>query len=123
MKRNYQPRFTSAEALVPGIVVDIRDLELMEEQGDAVIILYFEEELARNSTYEKDMTDYAAFPEHERPFIPVSAFLSFQREMNPVFDEALASVPLEVTIVSCGRYKDHSLITALLPFLDEVDFT
>lgn len=110
--------------LTPGKKVDIRVLEAIARKGDLWIILYFEEDLARSSTYLQDLTSYAANPEHERPFIEIVSFLTFQREMSPVFDDALSTVPLMITIVSVDEDLDGKpVVKGILPFLDEMDFS
>jgi hypothetical protein len=108
--------------LTVGKQVDVRVLEAIALHGEVQIILYFEEDLARTSTYEKDLVSHKAFPEHERPFIEIRAFLEFQREMSPYFNEALTTVPLIITIVSNSEiYQGKSVIKGTLPFLDEMD--
>lgn len=107
-----------------GKKVDIRVLEAIAIQDELDIILYFEEDLASSSTYEQDLKDYASFPDHERPFIEIRSFLSFQREMSPYFNDALTTVPLSIIIRSNSEvYEGRSVIKGVLPFLDEMDFT
>ena len=110
--------------ITPGTKIDIRILNQVMNEYGLLIVLYFEEELARNSTYEKDIAAWKDAGEHERPFIRVEQFLSFQREMNPLFDEALQAIPLLVEIVFVGTYRtdssDQPLITGILPFVDEM---
>jgi hypothetical protein len=113
----------SCQELLPGLVVDIRALEAMSTKGKCEIILYFEEDLAYNSTYEEDLKNYASFPEHERPFINIGPFLSFQRDMNPLFDEALDAVPFGITIISKQEMEGKTQVKGLLPFLEEMDLS
>ncbi|HWQ66828.1 MAG TPA: hypothetical protein VN372_08160 [Methanospirillum sp.] len=108
----------------PGKKMDIRVLEAIARAGDISIILYFEEDLARNSTYAKDILDHPRSPEHERPFIEILAFLDFQREMSPYFNDALTTVPLMVTLVSAEeQYEGRTIVKGILPFLDELDLS
>lgn len=108
--------------LIPGKKVDIRVLEAIARQGEVQIILYFEEDLARTSTYIQDLITYAKDPEHERPFIEILSFLKFQREMSPYFNEALNTVPLIITILSVDEEQNgRPVIKGVLPFLDEMD--
>ena len=111
----------SCKELLPGLVVDIRILETLSAKSKCEIILYFEEDLAYNSTYEEDLKSYASHPEHDRPFIKIGPFLSFQREMNPLFDEALNAVPFGVTIISNHKKEGKCQVKGLLPYLDEMD--
>lgn len=55
-----------------GKKVDVRVLEAIANVGEVSIILYFEEDLGKNSTYDQDMKDYISFQEHERPFIEIN---------------------------------------------------
>jgi hypothetical protein len=117
------PKAHSAPAgLTPGKKVDIRVLEAIARKGDVMIILYFEKDLAQTSSYQQDLRTYAADPEHERPFIEIISFLKFQREMSPVFDDALTTVPLMVTILPAEEQQSgQPVIKGILPFLDEMD--
>jgi len=110
-------------SLTSGMVVDIRALEQISVRESCEIILYFEKDLAYNSTYEQDLQEYGTFEEHERPFIPLKLFLEIQREMNPLFNDALKSIPLEVTIVRIEQAGENPRIIGLLPFLDEMDMS
>ena len=110
-------------SLTSGMVVDIRALEQISVRESCEIILYFEKDLAYNSTYEQDLQEYGTFEEHERPFIPLNLFLEIQREMNPLFNDALKSIPLEVTIVRIEQAGENPRIIGLLPFLDEMDMS
>ena len=108
----------------PGKKIDIRVLEAVALRGEDVIILYFEEDLAKSSTYTEDLLSYETFPEHERPFIEILSFLKFQREMSPYFNEALTTVPLIITIISTSENNEgRSVIKGILPFLDEMDIS
>jgi len=110
-------------SLSTGMVADIRALEQMSVREPCEIIVYFEKDLAYNSTYEKDLREYGKFEEHERPFIPLPLFLEIQREMNPSFNDALSSIPLGVTIVRIEQAGDKPRVIGLLPFLDEMDMS
>jgi hypothetical protein len=113
----------SCAELKPGMKADIRALESISQKGDCDIVVYFEEDLAKNSTYEEDLKKYSSFKEHERPFILLGSFLSFQREMNPLFDEALDAVPFGITIISKQDKGGKTLVKGLLPYLDEMDLS
>lgn len=115
---------TAPDVFEPGKKVDIRVLEAIALNGAQLIILYFEEDLARTSTYTQDLLTYRESPEHERPFVELLSFLKFQREMSPYFNDALTTVPLIITIVS--NSEDHEgipVIKGILPFLDEMDLS
>ena len=114
---------SSIKDLIPGMVVDIRALERISKEEKCLIVVYFEEDLVYNSTYEQDKVAYEIYPEHERPFIMLPAFLSFQRDMNPLFDEALENIPFGVKIISNEISDGELVIKGLLPFLDEMDLS
>ena len=103
-------------------VGDFRDIRTLEKSTPELVILYFEPELARNSTYKDDLAAFQGIPAHMCPFIEISEFLGFQREMSPVFDDSLASVPLMIEIVGTEEHKGRTIVKGLLPFLDEMDF-
>ena len=109
------------EEIIPGLVVDIRALDRIQKKTGCEVLLYFEEDLAYNSTYEKDLKEYGHFPEHERPFIFLQIFLEIQREMNRLFDEILKQIPLGITIVRMDEMNGRPMVVGLLPFLDEMD--
>lgn len=112
----------SPAGLEVGKKVDIRVLEAIARKGDVSIILYFEEDLAKNSSYGEDLREYSQYPDDERPFIELVSFMSFQREMSPCFDDALTTVPLIITIYSNSEeYNGKPVIKGILPFLDEMD--
>ena len=102
-----------------GDFVDIRALEKLTPE---LVILYFEPVLARDSTYREDLACCEGIPPHMCPFIEISEFFDFQREMSPMFDESLASVPLMVEICGIEEHEGRTVIKGLLPFLDEMDF-
>ena len=103
-------------------VGDFCDIRTLERVTPERVILYFEPDLARNSTYAQDLASHVGIPAHMCPFIEISEFFGFQREMSPMFDDSLTAVPLMVEIVGIEEHEGVSHIKGLLPFLDEVDF-
>jgi len=101
---------------------NFRDIRTLEKSTSEVVILYFEPDLARNSTYKEDLAAHQGIPTHMRPFIEISEFFDFQREMSPMFDDSLASVPLMIEIIGIEEYEGQTIVKGLLPFLDEMDF-
>ncbi|MDO8842138.1 hypothetical protein [Methanocalculus sp.] len=112
-------------AVAPGEKVDILELEELGRRYGIDIYLYFEDDLARNSTIEKDMETYKNTPEYERPFIPLGSFISFASSQDPGFLEKLKELPLILEVISCGEAdiqgKSCRYITTLMPFLDEME--
>ncbi len=120
----HEPAFPpSLDRVRPGMIADIRALEQISRSEPCEMIVYFEKDLAYHSTYEQDLADYGRFEEHERPFISLPLFLEIQREMNPVFDEALTVIPIGVTIVRIEQSGEIQRVIGLLPFLDEMDLS
>ncbi|MDO9540296.1 MAG: hypothetical protein Q7J09_09900 [Methanocalculus sp.] len=112
-------------AVAPGEKVDILELEELGRRYGIDIYLYFEDDLARNSTIEKDIETYKNTPEYERPFIPLGSFISFASSQDPGFLEKLKELPLILEVISCGEAdiqgKSCRYITTLMPFLDEME--
>jgi hypothetical protein len=109
-----------------GMKIDIRDLAEIRNRCDIAVYLYFEEQLARESTLQRDLEDYGDVPEFERPFIRMDAFLEFAGESDPAFNERLDQLPLIIEIVAYGRLDTRSegrivpYVKGLMPFLDEL---
>ena len=113
-------------SITVGKPTDVMELIKLKKLFGIDIVLYFEPELADNSTYEKDLADFAADDEFERPFIAAEKFVEFGKENDPTFEGRLKEFPLMVTVHSFGERKTESgtpvkYIKALMPFLDEFD--
>ncbi|WP_305066771.1 hypothetical protein [Methanoculleus sp.] len=112
--------------IVPGAKIDIRDLDTIRRQRHVDVFLYFEEELARESTLGEDLQEYSDVPELERPFIRMDAFLQFATESDPLFTKRLDELPLIIEIIaygelaSDGEQKPAPYVKGLMPFLDEL---
>ena len=109
------------------IQVDIRRLEEISRRYGVTVYLFFEEDLARNRPLETVLREFGSAPVFERPYITVPDFLRFTRENDPSFEQTLQEFPLLVDIVSSGLTltapdgNDITVVTALMPFLDEMD--
>ncbi|HIJ07230.1 MAG: hypothetical protein XE11_2234 [Methanomicrobiales archaeon 53_19] len=112
-------------AVAPGEKVDILELEELGSRYGIDIYLYFEEDLARNSTLQKDMEDFKSVPEYERPFILLGKFIAFAASQDPKFRDKLKELPLILEVIACGESTiggtDHRYITTLMPFLQDMD--
>lgn len=113
-------------SITVGKPTDVMELIKLKKLYGIDIVLYFEPELADNSTYEKDLAEFAADDEFERPFIAAEKFVEFGKENDPTFEGRLKEFPLMVTVHSFGERKTESgtpvkYIKALMPFLDEFD--
>ena len=122
---NFEEKMTSLSIAV-GKPTDVMELIKIKRLYGIEVVLYFEPELADNSTYEKDLADFADDDEFERPFIAAEKFVEFGKENDPTFESRLKEFPLMVTVHSFGERKTESgtpvkYIKALMPFLDEFD--
>ena len=122
---NFEEKMNSLSIAV-GKPTDVMELIKIKRLYGIEVVLYFEPELADNSTYEKDLADFAADDEFERPFIAAEKFVEFGKENDPTFESRLKEFPLMVTVHSFGERKTESgtpvkYIKALMPFLDEFD--
>ncbi|MDV2481793.1 hypothetical protein F8E02_07190 [Methanoculleus sp. Wushi-C6] len=111
--------------IAPGAKIDIRDLNTLGKRHNFQVFLYFEEDLARDSTLRKDLQEYEDVPDLERPFIRLEAFLQFAAESDPLFTRRLDELPLVVEIVAYGEItmrEGNSVpyVKGVMPFLDEL---
>lgn len=109
----------------PGMMVDFRDLLKVQQTCLGIdIVLYFEEDRARESRYEDDLEEFRGISDHERPFILLPAFVEFVKESDPEFIPRLDMFPMGVEIVSTGEHTAQGtprpLVKALLPFAEEL---
>ena len=108
-----------------GANVDILDLKNVHDLYDIRVVLYFEKDLAENSTYEKDLVDFAGHDEDMRPFIEVEKFIKFGKENDPTFENRLSEFPLTIKVISTGEItsenKKFRYVKGLMPFLDDFD--
>lgn len=111
--------------ITPGAKIDIRDLDMMGERHNFHVILYFEEDLARSSTLQKDLQEYSDVPDLERPFVSLNEFLRFATEQDPLFTRRLDELPLVIEIVAYGELRTQDgkpipYVKGVMPFLDEL---
>jgi hypothetical protein len=113
--------------LAPGKQVDVRTLGAHANTYGIEIVLFFEEDLARNRTLESVKEEYKSVSEYERPYISVGSFLRFTRENDPSFELTMQEFPLIIDLVSAGEYlsgpdkRPVLYVTGLMPFLSELD--
>jgi len=111
--------------IIAGAKIDIRDLDKMGRRHNFQVFLYFEEDLARDSTLQEDLQKYIDVPETERPFVDLKAFLRFAGEQDPLFTRQLDDLPLIIEVVAYGEYRKQKgkpgpYVKGLMPFLDEL---
>ena len=110
-----------------GELVDFRDLKALQDTYFCTVVLYFEEQRARESTYAQDIKEESQVPEFERPFISLQGFERFVSQFDPDFPRKLNEFPLMVEIVGIETFQSVGsdlavpLIKGLMPFLDELD--
>ncbi len=120
------PRDLQSRGIVPGAKVDIRDLDEIRQQHNVEVYLYFEEELARESTLYENLEEYGDVPDFERPFIRLDAFLQFAGESDPLFTQRLEDIPLIIEVIAYGEIVHEGsdepvpYVKGLMPFLDEL---
>ena len=113
--------------IAPAALTDIRRLDEVSRKYGVTVLLFFEEDLARDRPLGSVLAEYRSVPVYERPFIGVADFLRFTRENDPSFEQTLRDFPLMVEIVSCGTLPEGSegagepVVTGLMPFLDDLD--
>jgi hypothetical protein len=68
----------------------------LQERHGLEVILYFDEDLARNSTLDRDVMDFRIVPVQTRPFMPLAVFLQMMAERDPGFARQEESPEVEV---------------------------
>ncbi len=111
--------------IVPGAKIDIRDLSKLGKRHNFRVFLYFEADLARDSTLREDLQEFEDVPDLERPFIMLDAFLQFATESDPLFTRRLDELPLVVEVVAYGEIRIPEgepvpYVKGIMPFLDEL---
>ncbi|BBL67772.1 hypothetical protein [Methanoculleus chikugoensis] len=111
--------------IVAGAKIDIRDLDAMGRRHNFHVFLYFEEDLARDSTLREDLQEYRDVPDLDRPFVNLNAFLRFAAEQDPLFTRRLDELPLVIEVTAYGELRTEEgklmpYVKGLMPFLDEL---
>ncbi len=111
--------------IAPGAKIDIRELDKMGKGHNFHVFLYFEEDLAKDSTLREDLQEYGDVPDLERPFVRLDAFLRFATEEDPLFTRRLDELPLVVEVVAYGELGTREgklvpYVKGVMPFLDEL---
>ena len=66
--------------LAAGMRLPLNRLKELQERYGCEVILYFDEDLARNSTLDADYADFRIVPVQARPFMPLAVFLRMAAE-------------------------------------------
>lgn len=109
-----------------GRTLDVRFLDEIARTYGVAVILFFEEDLARNRIFESVQQEFSHVGEFERPYIAVGSFLKFTRENDPSFEHTMRELPLMIEIVTVGETRLKTggtvpYIAGLMPFLNELD--
>ena len=83
----------------------MRDLQ---ERHELEVILYFDEDLARNSTLDTDFADFRIVPVQARPFMPLQIFLRVMAEHDPGFADRMRREPPAVEVLETGTFNRYS---------------
>jgi len=93
----------AALGIRPGETTDLLTLKEIGERGDVEVWVYFDEEVARASTIEKDLENFEFVPEPDRPFMEVRRFFAFMENIEPEFERSLADAPITARVAAVGE--------------------
>lgn len=103
-----EPAELEALGLTAGMRLGLDRLKDLQERHDVEAILYFDENLARNSTLEADYADFRIVPVQARPFMPLAAFLRVVADRDPEFSDSMLREPPTVEVLETGTLDRHS---------------
>mgnify|MGYP006980734802 FL=1 len=91
--------------LAAGMRLPLDRLKELQERHGFETILYFDEDLARNSTLDADYSDFRIVPMQARPFMPLTLFLKTAAEREE-FARQMQEEPPVVEVLEIGTI-DH----------------
>ncbi|MCM2464812.1 hypothetical protein [Methanoculleus oceani] len=91
-----------------GVRLGLDRLKDLQERHELEVILYFDEDLARNSTLEADFADFRIVPVQARPFMPLAVFLQVLTEHDPGFADRMRREPPIVEVLETGTIDRYS---------------
>lgn len=103
-----EPGKTGPGGLAAGTRIGLDRLKALQERFDVEVILYFDEDLARNSTLDADYEDFRIVPVQTRPFMPLAIFLRVIAERDPEFSERMRREPPAVEVLETGTLNRYS---------------
>ena len=103
-----EPAELKAIGLKAGMRLGLDRLKNLQERCDVEVILYFDEDLARNSTLDADYTDFRIVPVQARPFMPLAVFLRVIAEQDPGFADRMRREPPAVEVLETGTLDRYS---------------
>lgn len=103
-----RPEEFGSLGLAAGLRLPLDRLMELQERHAFEAILYFDEDLARNSTLDADYADFRIVPAQARPFMPLSMFLRMIKERDPEFARRMQEESLKVEILETGTIDRYS---------------
>ncbi|ABN58118.1 MULTISPECIES: hypothetical protein [Methanoculleus] len=103
-----EPAGLEAIGLAVGGRLGLDRLKDLQERRDVAIILYFDEDLARNSTLDSDYADFRIVPVQARPFMPLAVFLRVMTKHDPEFPDRMRREPPTVEVLETGTIDRYS---------------
>jgi hypothetical protein len=94
--------------LFAGARSPLANLKELQERHGFEVYLYFDENLARNSTIEADLEDFQVLPSGARPFMPLQQFMRFIVQMEPEFERRMREEPVMVEVLEMGTFDRYS---------------
>ncbi|MDN7012596.1 hypothetical protein FGW20_05990 [Methanoculleus sp. FWC-SCC3] len=103
-----EPAELKRVGLAAGMQLGLDRLKDLQEHRDVEVILYFDEDLARNSTLDADYADFWIVPVQARPFMPLTVFFRTIAEWDPEFSECMHREPPTVEVLETGTLNRYS---------------
>ncbi|MBA7483184.1 hypothetical protein ES707_18695 [subsurface metagenome] len=103
-----EPEELGSIGLAVGVRLPLGRLKDLQERHGFEAVLYFDEDLARNSTLDADHADFRIVPVQARPFMPLAVFLQVMVERDPQFACRMRQEPPVVEILETGTINRYS---------------
>jgi len=103
-----EPEELESIGLTVGVHLPLGRLKELQERHGLEVILYFDEDLARNSTLDADHGDFQIVPVQARPFMPLAVFLQVIAERDPELARRLQDEPPAVEVLETGTIDRYS---------------
>ncbi len=103
-----EPEELGLTGLAVGVRLGLDRLKDLQERHELEVILYFDEDLARNSTLDADYADFRIVPVQARPFMPLQVFLQVMTGHDPGFADSMRQEPPVVEVLETGTIDRYS---------------
>ena len=103
-----EPEEFKSIGLTAGARLPLGRLKDLQERHEFEAILYFDEDLARNSTLDADHGDFQIVPVQARPFMPLAVFLQVMAERDPEFARRMRDESPVVEVLETGTIDHYS---------------